>query len=321
MHLIAALYAKHVKGNPQPIKVELRGYQPAVWVSSEYQLADVALPLNQLAYAACPTSRDLYFEVVEGIQRPLTWERAVGRIVDGLYKSLHLAAEAYCHTTQARSFDLTSHLTARTSEFVGNAIRGQRTEIRKLEPAPSEAEIEGLRTSLAKIVRFEAMMLGSAIEQEIACSPDKTPRQVFDQTFDFSSDFKIASQKLGFTPIATADFLYRQQVIGDIKTGESKPFFDYTMAAYALGYEEEHGNDMDLGAILVVSLPPSRPFPVHKGSRLKRLDDGLRRVFIAMRDHKLRIVAERKDPGRAETQGSCDPSCPFLERCWGEGHG
>lgn len=319
MHFVAYLLDRYSRSKKKNPKAKLRGYEPSTWVPAEYQLNGVSLPASQLAYSPCPTFRDLYFERVEGIPRPQTWQRVVGRAVDATYRRVHEAAHQYCHSTRARDFDLMKHLAEKGPGLVEDVLREELRGIDVIKPQPPNSrEQRRLREDLEKIVRFEARLIGSTIERELARLPSQRPSEIFDQHFDFNVQFSLDSRRHGISSPATPDFFYHQALVGDIKVGQWQSYYEYTMVTYALAYEEEQESDMDLGAILLVECLASRPVPSHHGSRIEFLDDARRKRFLMVRSRKLEIIADEKDPGRAERQDDCQSDCPYRDRCWGD---
>lgn len=319
MHHVAHLLERYNRTKQKNPAAKLRGYRASTWVPPEYQFNGVALAVNQLAYSACKSYRDLYFERVQGIPRPQTWPRVVGRAVDAIYKQVHEVARQYCHSTRAKDFDLVEFLAQEGPGLVEQVLREELRDIDSIQPEPPSLRNQTrLRRALEKIVRFEARQISFTIEREMARILNQRPGEIFDQHFDFNVQFNVESRKLGFASPSTADFFYHQVVLGDIKVGEWQSYYDYTMVAYALAYEEEQGVDMDPGAILLVQCPPRR-VPSHQGSRIQFLDDARRKRFLITRDRKLEIIANRIDPGRAEREEDCDRKCPYWERCWGAG--
>lgn len=320
MHYVAHLLERYNRSRGQDPAVELRGYNTATWVPPEYQFHGVALAINRLAYSPCKSYRDLYFELVQGIPRPPTWPRVVGRAVDAIYQRVHEVARRYCHSSQPSDFDLVEFLAGEGPALVERVLKEELRNIETIQPKPPGAKDQTrLRRSLEKIVRFEARQISFTIEREMARVMQQRPGEIFDQHFDFNVQFNVESRKLGFASPSTADFFYHQAVLGDIKVGEWQSYYDYTMVAYALAYEEEQEADLNLGAILLVQCPPNRRVPSHQGSCLEFLDDARRKRFLIIRDRKLEIIANRIDPGRAEREEDCDRNCPYWERCWGAG--
>lgn len=312
---IAVEYERRKASLQVAIHVNYRGNLPRTWVPAELQHSK--LPVNAIAFSICPTYRDLYLEYVEGVKRRSSWPRYVGRVIDQLYKEIFEESRSYCQTTPARHFDILEHLTANSETIVQKALTTYKAHLNSLDLPPSENQSDKLYQGLKKIIRYEAIQISALMEYELARVPNNRPDTVFNQFFSLNLEPSLGSFHHGFTSPATPDFILRDRVIGDIKYGEWKDYFEYTMVAYALAYEDHHQQPMDLGAILQVELPDSRPFPTHFGTRIDLLDDFKRERFIAVRNRKLQIVTEQIDPGRAVSPDKCDPNCDFYNRCWG----
>ena len=302
------------KAGFQNQQVAYRGNVPATWAPPELQHA--RLPVNVIAFTPCPTYRDVYFERVLGLRRGPSWSRYVGCAIDKLYKEIFKESRTYCQATSARAFRLYDHLTSLAEELINRSINHCCSQLRSIEPQPPPSQIDALRQALTKIVRFEAMQTASFLEFELSRVPDSTPDTVFGHYFAFTLEERLRTRHHGFTSPATPDFVLRDRIIGDVKYGPWRDFFEFSMVAYALAYEEHHQQPIDLGSVLQVEVPDSRPFPTHFESRIETLDDFKRKRFLAVRDRKLQIVAERIDPGRAAAQDLCDPQCDFYQRCW-----
>lgn len=317
MHYIAILYerTRQSRGTTGPA-IELRGYSPKTWIPAE--LSEVELPVYALAYTPCPRFRDVYLEWV--LETPITptWGRYQGRVIDEVYKLIHERCEEYASGTRTRNFDLYNHLIREQNAILANAKNKYQRELSQIQTQPDESVTQAFDEALKKIIRFEAEITSAFINFEIAKIESANPHQIFTEYFNFNTDFALSARNQGFRTPATPDFIYRHEVIGDIKSGKWQHFLEYTIVAYTLAYEEHTGHDMNYGAILHVELPTSRLVPAHYRAGIKFLDDYKRKRFILMRDRKLEIVSQGLDPGKPDSQNECDTECPFLSYCWGD---
>ncbi len=321
MHYITILFEKmyeRTKGSILEAEstIRLRGYSPQSWAPSEFQ--DLKLPVNAIAYAICPTSRDTYFYSVKDMEAEQTWERYTGRVIDAMYRIIHNACKDYADSNGARDFDIYSHLLEQADDLVDQALRKHQSVLRKLDPKPAEADVTTFAQDLKKIVIFEALITAAWMNFELARQRDTNPGHIYQEYFDFNMDLGLTASHQGFKSPATPDFIYRHKVIGDIKSGDWHQSLEYTVVAYALAYEEHTRLDMDFGVILHVELPSSRRVPGHYNTNLIYLDDDKRIRFLALRNRKLEIVASGNDPGIPADKDECDPGCPFLSFCWGD---
>jgi len=317
MHFVAVLYEKTARSyESTPSPITLRGYDAKTWTPAE--LAHVKLPVNALAYAPCPTCRDIYLERVANIQAPFTWERYKGKVVDFIYKNLHKVCFEYVTQVAVGSFDLYKTLIDGQDQLIEKAKRKFQRDYGRIVAPPGVPNHDCFYESLKKIIRFEAELTSASINFEIARNENTNPSRIFSQLFDFSTDYSLSPQHQGFSSPATPDFIFRHNVIGDIKTGQWKSFFEYTVIAYALAFEDYTNQNMDYGVVLNAELPNSRLIPAHYKVGIEYLDDRKRERFIALRNRKLEIISSKKDPGKP-ARGLCAPDCPFLSHCWETG--
>lgn len=312
MHYIAELYQRTVqsRSSPRPA-ITLRGYKQATWVDSEL----LSLPVYALTYGFCPTFRDVYLEWVQGKARQTTWESYQGLVMDKLYKLIHQRCQEYASHTPTRSFNLFDYMISVQDELINQALVEHKKKLEQVIPAPSPEQLDAFEQGLRKIARFEGEITSAFIDFEIARLQSTNPATIFSEYFDFTTDLPLRAKNQGFTTPATPDFVYRHQVIGDIKSGSWQKFFEYTVVAYALAYEEHIHRDMDYGAILHVQLPESRKVPAHYEGDIVYLDDSKRNRFLVMRENKLQIITQKIDPGKPSNDQYCT-GCSFYSECW-----
>ena len=315
MHFIALLHDRTPGISSAEASITLRGNDHKTWIASE--LGGVQLPVNAIAYASCPTFRDVYLEAVKGKTRPPTWDRYKGRVIDEIYKNIHKTSSAYVASCPTKDCDLYSHLISKKDGLIDQAKREYQTAFDSIEPKPEGTEVEEFDRALHKIVKFEAEITSSILDFEIAHLESANPGKVFNDFFDFNTDFALTAKHQGFTIPSTPDFIFRNTIIGDIKSGEWQDFFIYTLVAYALAYEEHTGRPMNCGVILHVELPTSRLVPAHYHTTIEQLSDYHRKRFLAIRDRKLQIIKDHIDPGISDDPTKCE-GCSFQQTCWGD---
>ena len=317
MHYVAILYERTLQSrSAAPMGITLRGYNPATWVNSEW----LRLPVYALAYGVCPTFRDIYLERVDGKSRQSTWERYQGRIIDELYKLIHSRCQEYASHTSTGSFELYDYLVSIQDQMVSEAKNPHRAALEQAVPQPTQQQIQAFDQGLKKIIRFEAEITSAFIDFEIARIQSANPNRIFSEYFDFNTDLALRAKNQGFITPATPDFVFRHRVVGDIKSGHWQTFFEYTVVAYALAYEEHTHSDMNYGAILHVQLPRNRQVPAHYEADIIYLDDSKRSKFLVMRNRKLEIITNRIDPGKPDNDSDC-AGCSFYSECWGGANG
>lgn len=314
MHFVALLHDRTPDISSAGASITLRGNDYKTWIASE--LSEIQLPVNALAYASCPTFRDIYLEVVRGETRPPTWDRYKGRVIDEIYKNIHKTSSAYMESCQTKDCDLYSHLISKQDDLINEAKSEHKSSFDSIDPKPEATEVEEFSRALGKIVKFEAEITSAILDFEIAHLRSANPKRVFDEYFNFNTDFALTAKHQGFTSPSTPDFIFRNTIIGDIKSGEWQDSHIYTLVAYALAYEEHTGRPMNCGVILHVELPSSRLVPAHYYTSIEQLSDYHRKRFLLMRDRKLQIIKDKVDPGKPNDPTNCR-GCAFQQKCWG----
>jgi CRISPR/Cas system-associated exonuclease Cas4 (RecB family) len=320
MHFVAQVYKEEQENIREQGKeantIVLRGYNPKIWVGPE--LMEVKLPVNAIAYNLCITGRDLYLERIKGVRSPETWERYTGRVIDSVYKLSHEFCEAYVLRQANINSNLETYLVKNQSRIINRAKEEHSSVLSKISFQPNQSLMCRFDSTLQKIIRSEGRIASSLIDFEIGRVEGATPKGIFNEYLGFNTNVVLRSPHLGFTGKVSPDFIYRHEVIGDIKTGTWQEFFMYTAIAYALAYEEHTRRDMNYGTILYPEFPRNQRIPVYRHTSIEFLGDLMRLAFKVVRDRKLQIVHDKKDPGKPDSKDKCDLGCPFLPNCWGK---
>jgi CRISPR-associated protein Csa1 len=117
------------------------------------------------------------------------------------------------------------------------------------------------------------------------------------------SDFVRPDLLVGFIPVEIVSSLPGND---DSSMGRK----DLAIAAYALAVEAWVGHPVDIGVMLHIGVNGGVRFVW----RVVRVDDGLRRAVLDLRDYVARIIEHGDDPGVA---GNCPRTCPFYGVCHG----
>lgn len=314
MHFVALLDDRFQKIGRARRRIDIgwRGYRPITWVPPE--LSGTELPVYALAHNTCPNYRDIYLEFVQHISRPYTWERYRGKLIDEVYKRIHRKCVEYVPSHRVNQFALYEFLLQEQDGILEEIKRENQSELAGLTVVQSASR--SLDDELKSIIRFEAEITSASISFQVAKVRSGSPRRIFDQYFVFNTDFSLNAPHQGFRGDATPDFIYRNNVIGDIKSGKWQDFFYYTIAAYTLAYEEHTNQNMDYGVIFHVE-KSARRVPLHYRTRIELIDDAKRERFCMARNRKLEIVQAQIDPGHPPRRDMCDCDCSFVSHCWG----
>jgi len=299
----------------------IRGYKQKVGtvkIILPSELFGTTLPVNLLANKYCPTNRDIWLEKVKEKESEKTWPRHKGNIIHKLYFDLFDKAKGYIIKNNIiEKINLQKKLEESGSSFIKGIKENLDSNVRQLTDLPSQAEKQNFINLLGKIVKFESKIAGCLIDYLIATSPDINLGSEFDKLFPFLREKIIRAPLLGFSERGVKpDFIYKESIIGDIKTGKFEEFHKLTAAAYALGYEHHYRQDMNFGVILNVNHLNSRNVPIYEDTKFFVITDEYRKAFLELRNRKFEIIKKRKRPRKPKKE-KCNKECPFYKVCWG----
>jgi CRISPR/Cas system-associated exonuclease Cas4 (RecB family) len=302
-------------------RITLRGYERVSYPAPE--LLGFRLPVNLLAFNLCKTQRDVYLHVT-GQSMPETWERYCGRVMHTLYQEIWKKILEVVSAKTIRSLDLDSSLTGSKEEIIESAFGKHQDVFERVEEKYNTTELRRdlvrlqakLGSSMDKIFSYEKTLTSALVNFELSSLFNQSPgNPLFQKTLALSIGESYNAQMLGFTNPVTPDFRYRNDVVGDIKTGPWQDYYYHTITAYALAVEAHTKSAVDCGIVLHVDIRPSRKVPIHEHASFEVIDDYKRKRFLTIRDEKLRIAKEKVDPGRPDSPNDCE-GCGFYDFCW-----
>jgi len=296
--------------------IKLRGYERVGYPAPE--LFGVRLPVNLLTFNLCKTQRDVFLHVT-GHSMPETWERYYGRVIHTLYQEILSNILKIVGANSIGSLDLGSSLTNLRNTILASSLRKHRDVLKKVKALFESSELETLQAKLKsdmeKIFCYEKGLSSALVNFELSSLYNQSSgNPLFQKTFALSAGESYNAHVLGFTNPVTPDFRYKNDVVGDIKTGPWRDYYYHTLTAYALSIEAHTRSPVDCGIILHVQIL-DRTVPIHELARFEVIDDFKRKRFLMIRDEKLRVAKEKVDPGRPVSSKECE-GCGFYNHCW-----
>ena len=145
--------------------------------------------------------------------------------------------------------------------------------------------------------------------------PYASERDLIASTVPFLVEHKISGELLGLSGLLSVDcYDYLRAIMFDLKVGnEMLEWHRLAPVGYALVFESVHEVPVDVCCVVYLNLVGGR-IVVKKD--LFFASDELRSWWIEERDRKLEIVAERRDPGKAE-RSQCKEDCMYYHVCYG----
>lgn len=296
----------------------LRGFDRKSYPPPE--LFGVRLPVNLLVFNQCKTQRDVYLYVI-GKKMPESWERYSGRVIHTLYQEIFKKILEIVRQSSIDSLDLDRTLTNEKENIMKKAIAKHRDVLREIRVIYQSTELEALQNKLKsdidKILSYEKALSVALIDFEISnLFNQQSGDPLLQKTLALSMGENFKAPMLGFTNPVSPDFRYKNDVVGDIKTGLWKEYYFHTITAYALAIEAHTKSAVNCGIVLHVDIRNDRLVPIHEKASFEVIDDFKRKRFLVLRDEKLRVAREKVDPGLPSISDDCE-GCGFRGTCWG----
>jgi len=280
----------------QDVHPDLRGWS---WHQPPLSpIYDVKLGIYEIAGKYCPTSRDVYWRRVEGIQRPPNRAMLEGGVLHNTLVSLVLS---WKRTIYNHGNDCLANLKALSQPDL-SLPEGMET--------PHEGS-ELLREKIETLWQFEHHRILSRVQEILARQPYIGPDSLVALALPITVEQRLDGSLLGLSSHLSADaFLFSEPMMVDIKFGEPKTFHRLTTTGYALVMESIYEFPINLGCVVYATFQKQQ-------LRIERdfhfIDDELRQWLIEERDERMRMVEEEIDPRLAQ---ECYNTCPYWRVCY-----
>jgi len=303
-------------------KITIRGYNynyNPVKLAPELSNNAWFLPINEIVSDYCPTNRYSYLrKYVPEVKIQLTWDSFKGRIIDNIYENLYKELVKCIAGAKLKNLFLRESLEKFKNIWIEKVKKDINKEKAKMTNAPNGKEIDIFINNIEKLLRFEIELCSAIVDYRISMKEDINLSTEIALLFPFIFRGKINALKLGFSSGLELDFIYTGKVMGEIKSGEWREFYKLSCAAYALAYEYENKRDLDLGIVLCPLFYNKRTVPLYYKSEIEILDDTYRKAVLLLRNKKISLMKERRDPGTPKNKEDCPKGCGYLNYCWRE---
>lgn len=291
------------------ISEELRGWS---WREPPLLCAyDVKLPISEVFSDACPTGRNVYMRYVLRCKPKPMPAVVEGYLVHAMISDFASSIKKCLLGEVREPLSLWQSLMDNYHELAEAWARRAAEEMRGASPE----EVEAVRRKFGRWFRALWIPLSfwicSEYSRAIAKNPFVKPETLLSKVAPAFLEFEVDGSLIGFSEIGRIDALAPFSVTADIKVGAPREIHRLAIAAYAMALESTFEAPIDVGILIYLQLVKGRS--VVKASRkVFALTDELRVRAIEERDRKLRIVAEREDPGMPDR---CPSHCGFLDAC------
>jgi CRISPR-associated protein Csa1 len=256
---------------------------------------EARLGLYEIAGTYCPTSRDVYWRRVEGVNAPPNVPMVEGQALHRVITTIILEAKRIIYREGLDCLEGLAGL-ERPGDFLGDL--------------PLPRGTEGVEEKIDALWCFEVHRIVARVGDVLARQPHIGPDSLVALALPVVVEQKLDGSFLGLSSHLSSDaFLFSEPMILDLKFGERRDFHRLATTGYALVMESIYEYPINVGCIVYPSFRGPRVL-VERDFHL--IDDELRQWFIEERDERMRMVEEELDPGLAE---ECYELCPYWGVC------
>lgn len=297
------------KSKKLEIDENLRGWNDSDQVKPP---SDLQLPMYIVASRYCESARDIYLQFVKHIRPAKTKPLLIGSLLHAVMSRVVPIAKQYIYQYTSGisdDFNLLNHMLENRNKIINEIIEENKNEVRLLL---EKGDLESVREKMLRLWNFQAMQIVASVDLVLSKHMHIEPDALVSKAIPIAVEQKLDGSRIGLSKQLSVDALQvPQTVVMDIKTGRPKDFHRLTVAGYALAYESEYRNPVNLGCIIYPSFIKGKSVPyIRKEPFL--IDNKLRHEFIEERNRKMRIILDARDPGLART---CSRSCGFWKIC------
>ncbi len=278
LDMIRGLKRLHEIRASDPIQEELRGwyyYSPPV-----KPRAYLSLSISDVAYAYCPTKRDVYLRKVTGSK--------------GNYEKPQIINGTAIHKVFYKA-----------SKDVWSVISLGKDPIESFNSLVPELECpQNLQNYCIKLYKYLTMLWLSEVAKARSSYGGESIGLV-----PWLSEVRVDGSMLGLSNRLSIDALADFSLI-EIKTGKQEDFHKLGVVGYALAIESSMEIPIDYGFLIYVN--GFNRDSIEISTNAIYISSDLRKEFLDRRDDVIDMILSEKDPGMP---ASCPDSCPFIEVC------
>ncbi|GAH70466.1 unnamed protein product, partial [marine sediment metagenome] len=237
------------------------------------------MAISDIAYSYCPTNRYLYYKKVEKKRPALTLASFKGRTIDEFIQEIYQKIYDYSVGINLRNFnlldDVRKTLNTRVDELEGAF------DYDKFPVTPIKRDVDEFFENLKKLVYHETLCASSLISHRVSNLYDINLETEMRILFPFDFKLKITAPTLGVSGSAAIDFLIRQSIIGEIKSEQWHKFYNLGLAGYALAYEADRMENVNLGVVVCPTFYNNRHIPIYRNrTNIRVIIEAWRLMFL-----------------------------------------
>lgn len=248
---------------------------------------DVKIPMYSACSMYCPTRRDVYLSQVKRLRGKPTPRMNLG---SAIHETVRATINSYIEGEHL-NFD----------EWYTGTVQAK---------GIVEADKDIMSKSRDAYALSHAACLNRFTEAQ-SRQPYASHRDVMATALPFLVEHRITGEFLGLSGLLRIDcYDYLRNIVFDIKVASSKPdWYRLYATGYALVLESIYEVPVDVGCTIHINFVRDR-LTVERD--LFFLSDDLRSWWIEERDEKLKLVAQKMDPG---FPAKCPEECMYSREC------
>ncbi len=276
----------HPKARQVGVTEELRGWS---WHKPPLKpyYDNTRVPMYAVCSMYCPTRRDCYIGLVKGLRGTPTSKMSLGSAIHETVR------------TTLASFIDGEHLDFEKWYSRALAVKG----VASANPEIKEKSREAFELTNASCL--------SRFSEAQSKQPYSSRRDIMATALPFLVEHRITGELLGLSGLLRIDcYDYLHGIVFDVKvSAEKRDWYRLYATGYALVLESVYEVPLDIGCTVYVNYPRNH---ITVDRDLFFISDDLRSWWIEERDEKLKIVAQRNDPGFPNT---CPEDCQYIREC------
>jgi len=268
------------------VSEDLRGWS---WYKSPLKpyFEDTSIPMYSVCSKYCPTGRDVYLNIVKGARGKPSKKVILGAAI---HETVRTTLIAYIEGRQL-DFD----------EWYKSVLDSKRVQERD----------ELVRARSRSAWRLTQVACENRFMEGMSRQPYASRRDLMATTIPFLVEHRISGELLGLSGLLRIDcFDYLRNIVFDIKVSDvMRSWYRLYPTGYALVLESVYEIPVDVGCIVYVKFRESK---LSIDRDLFFISDDLRSWWVEERDEKLKMVAQKMDPGVPDM---CFEECIYREAC------
>lgn len=288
-----------------PVSENLRGWSPELRPET-----NLYLPQYIVAGKYCDSARDVWWKYVREEPMKRTRPLLAGGLYHKLISEIIQEAKRYIYNSGAKpGFDILPHLSSIMENAINSIFEEEKGDVISLLRV---SDISEIKDNMRKMWNYQAVQIAASVNMVLSKFTDIDPDALVSKAIPINVEQRLDGSRIGLSRRLSVDAMHvPHAVIMDVKTGKPRQFHKLTVAGYAMAYESEFKQPVNIGCIIYPKFIEGKNVPYIE-KKFYVIDDFARKEFVEERNRKMRIILEKNDPGLAT---HCPESCGYFNRC------